>query len=426
MQPIEQIIDSVGNVACIRDYQTDTDLEPLFNLLREIHWVDKEDSMQDLDKFLKSGRTIIGSVNGSLECLTGSYTGSMRYLAEDIPLSAVTYVATGLAVRRRGLAKRLTANLLANDALDGASLAMLGVFDQGFYDKIGFGSGAYQFNVRCDLGDMRTVKPVKKLPPAIRLTHNDAHSMHSAMLKRKRGHGSCNIFTHSFTEYECKSTKNSFGLGYKDTNGQLTHFLFGEIEDEDGPLFVTMMAWQTQEQLIELLSLLSTLGDQICIANFVQPRDIQIQDLLTRPLKNYETRGNDKYSTGISAISEWQVRILNLQDCMSKTHIPNKSYEFNLLLKDPISAQLSQELHWQGLGGEWTVGIGRESYAKRGFSDKLPNVKASIGAFTRLWIGSATASGLSVTDDLSAEPCVIEKLDELFSQIPMPMREWGF
>ena len=424
MNPITKI-DAEGNSITIREYDSNKDAASGFRIMREVRWVEKDDDPKYVDRVCTAGRALVGEVNGFVECITSSAEGTIRYLEEDLRLSAVTGVTTGLGARRRGLALDLTARLVAEDAAEGAEVAVLGVFDQGFYDKIGFGSGACEIKVSCDLADMRG----GRARPAIRLTQDDWKEIHNAMLKRKLWHGSCNLLPEEIMEAKIKliPSETYFGLGYRDgPNGELTHFILGELDDENGPLNVERMAWRDISQLKELIALLSSLGDQIWVAKFTQPRYVQIHDLIERPLKRPLTTSGGKYSVNSTTYPIWQVRILDLVNCLARTRLPSSSFaEFNLHLTDPILQRLPADVQWRGIEGEWTVGIGKESYAKPGFSKGLPTMKASSGAFTRLWLGVASPTALSITDNLSASTELLEELDSLL-KLPTPIRDWDF
>ena len=55
----------------------------------------------------------------------------------------------------------------------------------------------------------------------------------------------------------------------------------------------------------------------------------------------------------------------------------------------------------------------------------LPTLKASVGAFTRLWLGVLSANGLAVTDQLSGPPDLLGELDRAFL-LPQPHPDWDF
>jgi hypothetical protein len=71
------------------------------------------------------------------------------------------------------------------------------------------------------------------------------------------------------------------------------------------------------------------------------------------------------------------------------------------------------------------IDLGRDCHAEPGRDAGLPTLEASIGAFTRLWMGVRTATGLNVTDDLTAPPALLEALDDALL-LPQPQNDWDF
>ena len=80
---------------------------------------------------------------------------------------------------------------------------------------------------------------------------------------------------------------------------------------------------------------------------------------------------------------------------------------------------------WKGAGGEYVVELGRDSGAERGRDASLSTLKASINAFSRVWLGVRPATGLAVTDDLEGPRDLLEALDDAF-RLPEPVRDWDF
>jgi len=52
-------------------------------------------------------------------------------------------------------------------------------------------------------------------------------------------------------------------------------------------------------------------------------------------------------------------------------------------------------------------------------------LSASVGAFTRLWLGAHSARRLALSDAFSAPPELVEDLDWAF-RLPKPWPEWEF
>ena len=65
-----------------------------------------------------------------------------------------------------------------------------------------------------------------------------------------------------------------------------------------------------------------------------------------------------------------------------------------------------------------------------GVDDGLPDgsaavLDASVGAFTRLWLGVRPASGLALTDELVGQPELVAALDAAFC-LPPPLPDWPY
>ncbi|MCP4936801.1 MAG: hypothetical protein GY927_22005 [bacterium] len=94
-------------------------------------------------------------------------------------------------------------------------------------------------------------------------------------------------------------------------------------------------------------------------------------------------------------------------------------------MSDPIEKYLSADAPWHGIGGSYIVTLGPESGAEMGHDDGLPTLTASVGAFTRLWIGVLNATGLSITDELTGPPELLQALDGIL-RLPQPQLGWDF
>src|SRR5690606_31344423 len=105
-----------------------------------IHWIDDSDRMaRALEVFLDGADAVVGVLDGEAEALVHRTPGVIRYDDRDLPLAAITAVTTSVIGRNRGLATRLTRASVAEGARAGAAVAALGMFEQGFYDRFGFG-----------------------------------------------------------------------------------------------------------------------------------------------------------------------------------------------------------------------------------------------------------------------------------------------
>ncbi len=409
-----------------REYDGAKDREAVHRIWNEIGWIepDKERQHKALDWTLEASHGSVAILEGEAECAVTSASGVLRYLEEDLSFSAVTAVTTSRVARQQGLAMRLLAQHMAEDAAEGALVSGLGIFDQGFYNKAGYGNGAYGRWVALDPAQLDV--PGGFRPPK-RLTVDDWEATHAARLNRRRGHGSVCLTEAALTRAEMAWGDKSFGLGYGDgLQGALSHLLWiGTDNVGSGPYQVFWMAYQTVEQFRELMALLASFGDQTKLVRLQEPPGIQVQDLLKRPFRHRELTEKSKFETGIHCAAYWQMRICDLSGCLERTHLPGPDVRFNLNLRDPIEKYLEADAPWHGVDGEYTVMAGPTSTAEPGHRADLPLLETSVNAFTRLWLGIRPATGLAFTDDLKGPPDLLEALDAVFRLSP-PETDWGF
>jgi hypothetical protein len=218
---------------------------------------------------------------------------------------------------------------------------------------------------------------------------------------------------------------NGFGLGYYDENGKLTHHLWMRIKGEQGPGEIWWMSYRSYDQFLELMALVKSMGDQVLSVAITEPPGIQFQDLLHKPFAKRETTKRGPYANYMESSAYWQFRILDLPGCMEKTHLRGNDVCFNLELHDPIGNHAKSGSSWHGVEGPFVVKLGRASSAEPGRATDLPTLKASVGAFTRLWMGVGNAVGLSVTDDLHGPEHLLRSLSEALT-IPVPKTDWDF
>ena len=331
-------------------------------------------------------------------------------------------MTTSLVARRTGLAGLLTAETLSRQAAAGAAVSALGIFDQGFYDRFGYGTGPYERWIDFDPANLRVPKDCR---PPRRLTIDDHEAMHRACMGRLRGHGAVNLTSLPAFETELLWTEKPFGLGYFDgPGGELTHFIWGEMKDEYGPFNITWRAYQDHGQLMELLSLIRSLSDQVNMVGTLEFGEVQLQDLIDRPFRNRRASVKGRFEQGVRAMAYWQARILDLPACIRACHF-DRGVRFNLELTDPAPAHLPEGNNWSGVSGAYTVDLGPESSVSNGTSASLPTLKASVNTFSRLWLGARPASSLAITDDFEAEPRLIRDLDSVIT-LPPPHLGWDF
>jgi len=406
-----------------RSYDPTKDKDAVRRIWREAGWLPagKEDVM---DRLLECGQALVAEMNGEPECAVTSTLGSMRYLDQDLPLAEYTSVATSRIGRRQGLAKRVLARTVAADRADGALLGRVCVFDQGFYNQVGFGAGGYEHSVEFDPA---ALKVTMKARVPRRLTKDDAALIHASRLARRRGHGSTNYPLVAITEIETHWGDNKFGLGYCDeSSGELTHHMWCNTRHpEHGPYSIAWMTYRSDDQFLELMALLKNLSDQVALIEMREPQGIQLQDLLDRPFRRHRVTERSRFENRIFAYAFWQVRMLDLRECLARTRLRCGQTRFNLRLTDPIERLLDDDASWRGVAGDYVVTLGPSSGADTGHDSGLPTLSASVNAFTRMWLGVRPATGLAVTDELTGPAPLLEELDWTL-RLPEPKPDWDF
>ncbi len=399
-------------------YDSGRDDEDIFRMFREIGWLDpkEEEQKEQVTLFLRSGRGWVGRLNGAAECIAVDSAGTMRHMAADIPLAGITGVATSLVARKRGLATGAVARLLADEAAAGFALSALGVFDQGFYDRAGFGAGSYDQYI--EFAPRQLQLPACRRSP-VRLSKDDWQDMHACRRRRRRCHGSVTFEDPGVTRGEMLETKNGFGLGFRDeADGGLSHFIWCHPRHiERGPYDLNWIVWRTREQFLELLGLVKGLEEQVRLVSLCEPPEVQLHDLLDRPLAHK--------ATAVKSRMDWQVRMCDVQACLAKTRLTCPALRFQLALADPVAERLPADATWRGVGGKYVVTLGDSCSAEPGEESGLPTLRASVNAFTRLWLGVRPASGLAITDDLAGPRELLPQLDNAF-RLPVPRWDWHF
>ena len=405
-----------------REYTSEDQVHAI-RIQREVGWIE-DDKTAGLEEFIKCSRTRMADINHSPECMGISAPGTLAHLGKELPLSAVLSITTGYAGRKRGLAGRMTAELMALDRAEGAAVAMLGVFDHGYYDRLGFGAGSPDTWLGLDPASLNVDIPARA---PVRLGTDDYREIHEARLTRMRLHGSVNLTSSGLTRGEMLwEQKSPAGLGYRDGSGTLTHHLWlGSCKGEHGPYWLAWMSYSDYSQLMELLGLVRSLGDQVHLLRMKQPAGFPLVSLLSKPLKRLRTSEGSRYAASVRSVCYWQLRILDLQRCMEATSIPWGEAAFNLTLSDPVEGFLDEDAGWKGEAGEWTVRLGAVSSAARGHSSGLPLMRASVNAFSRLWIGSASPRALAAFGEISAPEDLLDRLQKMLL-LPQPFPDWDF
>ncbi len=406
-----------------RDYDPTKDQDAVRRIWGETGWLEDYPE-RSMDCLLSAGRALVAELDGEAECLVNSAMADLRYLGEEIRFTGCTGVTTSRVARRQGLARRLLARLIAADVADGAMVAGLGMFDQGFYDTVGFGNGVYEHRVSFDPASLKV--DVKARVPQ-RLSADDSAAMHACRRARLRGHGSLNFDSASITEAEWPLPKKGFALGYRDSaSGEITHHMSCVVEGAtSGPYDIRWLAYRTKEQFLELMALVKGLADQVHLVHMIEPPGIQMQGLIDRPFRLQTVTEKSKYENRISAGAWWQMRICDMPGCLAKTRLPWGEVRLNLQLTDPIERFLEGEKGWRGVAGDYVVTMGPSSGAEPGTDPALPTLKCSVNAFTRLWLGVRPAAALAFSDDFEGPPALLEALDDAL-HMPEPRPDWGF
>lgn len=396
------------------------DHDAVIRMWREVQWIDDSDRMADaLRGFLGYGNAQVAVLDGEAEALVHRTPGTIRYEHVDLPLSAVTAVTTSAIGRNLGLASRLTSAALAAAGEEGAAVAALGMFEQGFYDRFGFGSFGYTLQLVFDPGRLRVEVPAAR---PVRVTRDDWRDLAELIARSHRTHGGVRLDVPEATRAELGWMEDPFlGLGFRAADGRLRAAMVGTNASEYGPYRIAHLAYETLDDLRDLLGLLRSLSAQVHRVALVEPPGIQIQDLLDLPLRGSELLDLDRQPP--HTLMSWaQLRILDLQACVAARHWPGEPVAFDLTLHDPLTGAGHP---WPGIGGDHSITVGEPSTTTPGHRGGLPQLRASVGAFSRLWFGVRPATGLSLTDDLEGPPELLEALDRALL-LPPPVTGLAF
>ena len=399
---------SSGSNIGIRPFDLQRDLPDVKRIWQEVGWVEDEGEIAQLDHFFAVGSTLLGTIDDVAECSVHTVPADVYLGPESLPLCAVTAVTTSRIARGYAFAQRITAKQLAAAAQQGAAVAALGIFDQGFYDKLGFGTGSYDHSFKFDPA---TLLISRKPATPVRLSKEDYAEMHRCLCERHKVHGSVCLHPPQLYRAELGFEENGFGLGYR-KDGQLTHFVWLKPKGERGPYRVLSMAYQNTDQLMELLALLKSLADQVYSVELMEPPEIQLQVLLERPFRNQAISDAGKHEAEHESFAWWQMRILNLSACLAAFNSA-VDCRFQLELTDPLEPLLMDEV-WQGIAGTYTVQLGAPSQVQAGSVGAAEDMvlRASVNALTRWLWGIQPATSLALTDDFAAPEQLLAMLDQ--------------
>lgn len=408
-----------------REYNKDTDREALHRIWHEAGWLelDGPGHAVAVSAMAESGNAWCALINSEPECIVTTSPGTINYLGEPLMLSGLSSVVTGRLGRKKGFARDLTAIAVAQDAAAGAQVCALSMFDQGFYNRLGFGNGAYEHRLSVDPARLNVPTSV---PTPCRLSAADLVDIHASRKNRWQGHGAITFSGTGMTLTHLVRFPNPFGLGYRDETGAITHMVWMHTPAVGpGPYTVHFMTWQAPHQFKELLSLIKQMGDQVRLVNILEPAGIQLQDLMVQPFRAMRTTHGSEFENQLMALSINQYRICDLAGCLAKTHLNCPTFRFNLKLSDPIESCLDFDQTWRGIAGDYVITLGPECSAHAGEVPGLLQIECTVGAFTRMWLGVRPASGLAITDALVGHGEVIAQLDDAF-RLPTPLPDWDF
>jgi len=405
----------------IRRFDPARDLQNVLRVWRECGWIRQDSDETYTEHYYSIGDAYVGTLDGSAESACHVLPGFVRYQDEDLQLAGIACVVTSRIARKQGLGKATTAFAISNAKANGAEIAILNAFEQGFYDNLGFGSGTYEQIIAFSPADLK--KGEHRIPR--RLSKEDWPGIYGAMKNRWLSHGGCVLDTPEFYKPHTGWRPNGFGLGYYNDQDELTHFFYGAMDAKHGPLQISAMGYQNGQQLRELFSLIRSLGDQIDSVVLIEPPHIQLQDLMSQPFRLRRLSEGSTVENAHRASAFWQARILDLDACLRKTHLAGADLKFNLTLTDPIAEFLPDANSWNGLAGDYTVTLGEESSSTSGSDAKLPTLRATVNAFTRLWLGVRPATEVTITDELHGDDSLLQELDAIF-RLPAAKLGWYF
>jgi Acetyltransferase (GNAT) domain len=400
-----------------RRYNKETDEKAVVRMFEEVGWA--EEGPEDLMAWMEGCSAWVALINDEAETTVWTMRGHVLHNGSQLSHANVAAVVCSRLARRQGLAGRLTAEAIADVASDGVAMAGLGMFDQGFYNRLGLGTISPSIVQTFDPADL-TVAVRARVPR--RLSLDDCEAVHANWMQRRPVHGQVTLYPSALTRGNMLHDKKGFGLGYADgPDGTLSHHIWFNVHSRrgSGPYDVAWIVWNTREQFLELMALIKGLGDQIMAVRMEEPSGIRLQDLLRRPFRRGRIGDGGKFETRADSGSWRQMRILDLPTCLAATHLPGETLRFNLDLADPITNYLRDESPWHGIAGQYVVTLGPESAGEPGHDAALPTLQAGVGAFTRMWLGVLPATGLAVTDDLTGPDELLAALDATI-RLPRP------
>jgi hypothetical protein len=401
----------------VEKYDSQLHLEGCTRIWREVSWLpDHAAGVVAMERYFKDNPCLVAEIDGEAEGMSVAVPGTLRHLGNVIPFLAVTSVTVGNAGRKRGLGTLVTGEATARGASEGCMVAALGIFEQGFYNRLGYGNGPYNRIVTFCPSDLPRDLPYPER--VCRLGYENLDEVYSNLCDRMPCHGQA-VLGRSFYDAELQWESKSIGLGCRNADGLLTHHMWYTPSGERGPHRVAWLSYKTGGELLELLGLIRSLGDQVDLVIMEEPPHIQFQDLMRTPMRSMRMLSGEGKRVGTRTFSYTQARILDLPGALCKTTLPWGEVAFNLSIHDPISTLISEDCGWKGCAGDYTVVLGPECSAEPGHTRGLEKMDAGIGAFTRLWLGVRPPSVLALTDEMKAPGTLLQSLDDLL-HLPEP------
>ncbi len=411
-------------------FDFDRDIESVLRTWSETGWWDNEDDQKErISEYFKAndGRTVVGLIDGSAECAVHRALGTVRYDQSLLSLGCVTAVTTSRIARRRRLASRLTARTVAHLADEGCVVAMLGMFDQGFYDRFGFGTGPYENHAWIYPGAL-AIPADYRAPERLELDV-DSEELHTAMTSRLDAHGGVVIGGERLTAAGMRVDGDIAIYGYR-TDGHISHFMAIVTTGEHGPDRITQWAYQTREQCLELLRLIQEWGDQVDVLRLTEPVWLQLQDFIVDPGAQFRrTRGSQTGALRIEADAWWQARIVDLPACIRAIHAVDDSFSVVVKVNDPVEAHLVDSGYdgdWNGVGGTWSLSFGATHTVERVTGDEPIDLETTVNSLTRWWLGVLPASTLLAMGEFACTAETAERMDSLTGHLPTPQPGWDF
>ncbi len=412
----------------IRKLNLEEDFKEAVDLWNEIGWLKSNDPEDNpgLKYLLEAGDTWVYDEDNRVEATAIGIPGEINYLDKKLPFHGLSGVVVSPVVRKQGVASRLVTKSIVSGYDNGAAVSGLLMFEQGYYDGLGYGTGNYDHVFTFDPSLLKL--EIKARKPE-RISKDDWEKVHKSLLNRKQNHGAVSFWPEYITRDKLAwSSDSSYGLGYYNEAGEITHMMWlsrggNGGTSSHGPLVVEFMTYQNYSQFLELLGILKNLGDQIFAVKMKEPAGIQLQDYLKYPRKQNK-QSDDKYGYESRVFADWQIRILDLEKCIRATSLKGPSIKFNLELYDPLEKYLDGE--WQGLSGNYQLELGDQSDIKVGKNSELPTLKTNINSFSRLWLGVLKPSVLALNDGLSGPDQLLADLDQLLACLPDPKMELEF